>query len=217
MRRVLLLIVTLVTLFIATPSQALFIRDIGTGSDVSFLYIQFSAEPENSVLFRYSYNYSESSQITGAQLIFNIVNTAGSLFNSVGDGTITLGGTFFASEFEYNGFSESGDWTTPESWNYFTSGGLNIAYYPESFDPIWGPGGEGDYTFVSVAGEVWGSSSVGSAGHVITPGSWDAWTYGAWPGPPPTISPVPEPSAYLLIISGVAVFAFLRQIRRVAQ
>jgi len=216
MRRLLLSLVTLVTSFIATPSQALYIRDIGTGSDVSFLYIQFSDEPENSVLFRYSYDYSESSHITGAELIFNIVNTAGSLFDSSGQGTITLDGSYFAFEFEYNGHSQYGNFTTPESWNYYTAAGLNIAYDPDTFQPIWGPGGEGDYTFVSVESGVWGGSQVGSAGRVITPGSWDSWTYGTYPGPLPTIAPVPEPSAYLLIFSGLALIAVIRRFPRVA-
>lgn len=215
MRRVTLFLVTLVALFIATPSQALIVRDIGTGTDTSYLYIQFADQPENSVLFRYSYDYSESTPVTGSQLIFDIANTAGSLFSSSGNGGSTdLGGFYFAYEFTYNGYSEYGDFTTPKSWNYYTAGGLDVVYDPETFTPVWGPGGVGDYTLTAVAEGAWASSMVGSSGRVITPGSWDGWTYGSYPGPVPDVAPVPEPSTYLLIFSGAILLIVARRFRR---
>lgn len=214
MRQTVRILVALAALFAATTSQAVILKDIGTGSDFSNLYIQFSDPLLEAVHYRYFYNYDTDTPLTGAQMIFNIANASGSnLTIQDNGGTADFQGFLFIYEFAYNGDGQYGDFFSTDTWNFYVSGGENVVYDPDTFDPVWGPGGVGDYTFATLPSNAWLSAPVGPSDRVVAPGSWDGWTFGEWPGPDPTIAPIPEPSTWALI--AVAVFIpLVRQIRR---
>ncbi len=216
MRKTVRIFLVLAAFFAATTSQAVILQNIGTGSDVSHFYLQFSDPLMEAVHYQYFYDYDEDTPLTGAQMIYNISTTLGSglTYDSAGSDT-GLGGNVYYNTLSYGTSTQTVDYIDEVGWSYFVAGGENAIYsQTPPYGPVWGPGGEGDYTFASIPSGSWSYSPVGASDRVIMPGSWDSWTYGSWSDANmPAISPVPEPSTWALI--GVAVLIPLaRRFRR---
>lgn len=211
MCRVIRLVIALLA-FAMMPSQAVLIQDVGEGSDVSYLYIQFSNTGAQDVLYRYHYDYSSSSAMTGAEMIYNISSIVTSKLSLIDNGgSVSYEGFYFLFGIYYDGVGDYGDFASSEYWNYFVAGGEVVAYDPDTFSPIWGSGGVGDYTFNSVASGDWAYSPVGLSDRVVMPGSWDGFTFGGFPAPTPDMAPVPEPSSVALLGGGLLMVIGIRR------
>jgi hypothetical protein len=200
-------------LSVAMPKAAVITKDYGTGSDTTYLLLQFEASPDQ-VLYTYHFTYNASNPLTGAEL-FTALDSADSALS------VTYGGTassnFYVTNVSYNGYSEptSTQTSNGSSWTYFDSGGLEQAL-DSNFQPI-----PGQYN--SVPSGSWQIANVGASNRVIQPNSWDGWVLGTWnydsntsnfsyTGAQPVLEPVPEPSTFVLLsLAGVAIFVLRRR------
>jgi hypothetical protein len=197
----------------AGTKAAVITKDYGTGSDTTYLLLQFEASPDQ-VLYTYHFTYNAANPLTGAAL-FTALDSADSQLSITYSRSVSS--NFYATNVTYNGYSEPTNTQTSNgsSWTYFDSGGLEQAL-DSNFQPI-----PGQYN--SVPSGSWQIANVGGSNRIIQPNSWDAWVLGTWDfnsntsnysytGAQPVLEPVPEPSTFVLIgLGGILGFALRRR------
>ncbi len=181
---------------------------IGTGSHSAGLVIDFN---DGSVSESFAWGYRWDGVASGEDMLAAIVAADPNL--TVDSASFVTSLSYFDGTTMHSGLSDFGAGAI--SWGYYLSGGF-------AGDDTPGPGG----TPNSILGggvslpTSWtlsptGSSlvSFGESGRILTDGSWDSWSFGAFdpstfghltsPGPesPMAAAAVPEPSALLLVLS----------------
>lgn len=177
---------------------------IGTGDSSSYLVIE-ADDFGGSFVFEYRYTYDSLSPLNSYDLLTAIgaAQTEFSFsFVNYGDEESP---NYFLNAISYFNSSTSSTITLTSTpfplegpyWTQWASGGESG--YPEA-EPI----AEGTWTY---------GSGISSPYRYIQPGSWDGYTFSAT-GVVPSITPVPEPSSFLLILAAGGVFyGFIRKRR----
>ena len=194
--------------------HAVIYKDVGTGSDVSYLFLQFTGPSPEQILYTYHYDYSALTPLNGANLLL-AVDAFDSLLQVSYSGSPSA--SFFMYELAYNGYSQpTYEETGNYSWTAFLSGGYQLRY-DAFFQPV--RDGEGNLVYDPVPSGTWSFANAGATDRLIAPGSWDAWVFGEYAGdwssylePLPDVTPVPEPeNLFLLGIAGFAGWLWKRK------
>lgn len=167
----------------------------GTGADTSYLVFQADAFGPNPLVFAYNYDYNPASPLDGYALLVAVFSA-----------DPLLDGDFL-------------NFGSPEEPNYFlnsvTYDGLTLTNTPApAFQPYWVQwvsGGEAGYpTAEPVDLGAWAFGSGASAPYrYLAPGSWDGYIFNDG-STPPSITPIPEPSAIILVALGGGLFLLRR-------
>lgn len=170
---------------------------VGSGPDVSYLVIDESTLSSAPLLFEYRYNFDSNNPISGYELLNEVKRLSSLDFT-----TIFYGGGLgnALDSVSYGGITVSSftapDWSTGTFWSYYVAGGSEVG------QPL--------------AADLWKYAEVGMDSRLITPGSWDGWTFAGWNpdfGAPPSLSLalVPEPAPLpLAVLSLAGLFFFFR-------
>lgn len=177
---------------IASAQAQTLTASYGSGPDVSYLVIQADAFGANPLVFAYNYDYNPANPLDGYALLV-----------AVFDADPLLDGSFlnFGSDEEPNYFLNS---VTYDSVTLVNTGA-------PAFQPYWAQwvsGGEAGYpTAAPVALGTWEFGSGASAPYrYLAPGAWEGYIFNDG-FTPPSVTPIPEPSAMLLVaLGGLVVF-----------
>lgn len=176
----------------AAPAQTL----VGTGNSSSFLVIE--APGFGSLVYQVFYDYNPSVDLD-TYFLMNLADTA--------DSSLSI---------SYINYAGPGD---PPNYfvNAITYAGTTLTNTGSpTYSPFWYQsvsGGESGYpAAVPIDSGIWQEGSgISLPSRVIAPGSWDGFVYGEF-GDEPSISPVPEPAAWLLFaVGGAALLARRRR------
>ncbi len=164
----------------------------GTGPDSSFVVIEATAFGAPQV-YQWNYTYNAQSPFTTADML-----TALDTFSL--ELNFTIYGGDFLDAIAYNGTDL-----------------INTAIFP--YSPFWAQWVSGGTSGIPLAAKpqgVW-SEGYGIANRELAPGSWDGFIYNgvyeenppyAVISNPPSVAPVPEPSAFaLLLLPALAFYA----------
>ncbi|HEY8902535.1 MAG TPA: hypothetical protein VIM48_02435, partial [Chthoniobacterales bacterium] len=92
----------LLSLSVVCAKAAVITKDYGSGSDTTYLLLQFEASPDQ-VLYTYHFTYNAGNPLTGAQL-FIALDNADSALSIAYSGSASS--NFFMTSVTYNGYSE---------------------------------------------------------------------------------------------------------------
>jgi len=166
----------------------------GSGADVSYLVIQAADFGPDPLIYAYNYDYNPANPLDGYALL-----------TAIFDADPLLSGSFinYGDEIEPNYFLNS---VTYDTMTLVNTGA-------PAFQPYWAQwvsGGEAGYpSAVPLALGAWEFGSGASAPYrYLTPGSWEGYIFNDGSAPP-SVTPIPEPSAVILLAFG-GLFLFVR-------
>jgi len=169
---------------------------LGTGPDVSYLVLE--SPNIGSRTYEIYYTYSTGSPLDTWGLLQIVDSAESDLSISAGNFGTAQEPNYFISAITWLGVTETttGAPTYAPYWVQSVAGGL--AGYP---------------TGVPVAEGSWSEGSgVSAPFREIAPGSWDGLVYGAY-GDVPSVNPVPEPVASVMVFMGSALLLLRRRAR----
>jgi hypothetical protein len=183
---------------------------VGSGANSAALVIDFN---DGRTSESYVWGYRWDGTACGADMLIAIAAADANLtLDYEGDGTdsFLLNSVSYYSQTQ----TKAADWSV--FWNYYVAGGYASDDIPSN-DTVDTPAAvaSGGTTLP----ETWTSSPVGASsvsfgdsGRILSDGSWDAWSFGAWGTTPGTdIEAVPEPaSALLLMLGSLGIVGFRR-------
>ncbi len=160
---------------------------IGTGPDSSILVIE-AAEFGPPQVYQWNYTYNPLAPFSTADLIAAVDSAISGL-----NFTLLYGGTFLDA-IEYSSLTLTNEFNPPYApfWAQWVSGGKSGIPLESKPDGVW-------------------SAGFGITAREIAPGSWDGFRFnGAYDveppydviSAPPSLSPIPEPSAVALLAAG---------------
>ncbi len=171
---------------------------VGAGPDASYAIIEAEAFGNNPLVYEYRYDFDPSNPFDGYAL-FTAIDSA--------DPGIEFGFVNFGDELDPNYFVNS---ITYGATRLVSTEFPNVG----PFWAQWVSGGQAGFPLASpISSSVWSfGSGVSSPYRFVEPGSSDAFVFNDG-DLPPSMDPVPEPSAAALIF-GAALFVVIRWFHR---
>lgn len=162
---------------------------VGSGADTSYFVLE--SPNLGSRTYEISYTYDAQAMQDGFTLLNSLLGADSMLTADLANFGTATEPNFFVNSFTFNSVSE-------------------VAASSGSFVPYWAhwvSGGEAGFPSATpVEEETWSvGSGISSPFRLIEPGSWDALVFSDGSSAP-SVAPVPEPSALLLLATGALVF-----------
>ena len=158
---------------------------VGSGPDTSYFVLE--SPNLGTRTYEISYTYDAAAMQDGFTMLDSLLGADATLTADIGNFGPASEPNFFVNSFTFNTVTEA-------------------AVGSPSFSPYWAhwvSGGEAGFpTADPVASDTWSvGSGISSPYRLIEPGSWDALVYSDG-SVAPSVAPVPEPSAMLLVAVG---------------
>ena len=158
---------------------------VGSGPDTSYFVLE--SPNIGSRTYEISYTYDASAMQDGFSMLDSLLGADAMLTADFANFGTAMDPNFFVNSFTFNAVTEVSVSSSPfvPYWAHWVSGGE--AGFP---------------TAAPVATETWSAGSgISSPYRLIVPGSWDALVYNDGVTAP-SVAPIPEPSALLLVTAG---------------
>jgi hypothetical protein len=158
---------------------------VGTGPDTSYFVLE--SPNLGSRTYEISYTYDAMAMQDGFTLLNSLFGADSMLTADIVNYGPAMAPNYFVNAFTFNSVSEVAASSSPfvPYWAHWVSGG--DAGFP-SANPV--------------ASETWTEGfGISSPYRLIEPGSWDALVYSDG-SMAPSVAPVPEPSAVLMVVAG---------------
>jgi hypothetical protein len=182
--------------FSFTPTHAQTITaTVGTGANTSYVLIE-AADFGSPLIFAYQYDYNPANPFNTSTMLSAIDAALPQL---------SFAYLNYGTEEEPNVFIDAVTWE-----------GLTLTNTPApEFSPYWVQwvsGGQAGYPEAEpIPAGIWGyASGISSPYRIVEPGSWDGFTYNDGFSTP-SIDPVPEPAAAVLVLAATSAFVLRRR------